>query len=228
MSLDKQDRIIHITMIAILMEAFYSFNYNTDVVENSELVLYTCLHVVKLGSETVSSYIEKNIHSRKITNGALVIDMKVEIIAVLRESSDAGCYNYLRFIVEKLARDRLRRNTGLAKPWKLITAGGCAKKIDGLLTIYLKCEEASGGDLDSLAKLMKTKYRELIRLKTQLHSIISKDYLNYNLNSKKIQNTDIQNILDGDMLEANVQLSKLYINYRAGEMPYSITNVLAE
>lgn len=202
------------------MEAFYSFNYKSD---DTSLVLYSCLHVVKLGSETIASYIEKNIHSKKITNGALVIDMKVEVICMLRESYAAGCYNYLKVIIEKLARDRLRRNIGLAKPWKLVTAGGCTKKIDDLLTIYLNCEEASERDIVSLSKLMKTKYRELARLKTQIATIISKDYINYNLKSKKIQTSDTQNILDGDMKDANEQISRLYINYRAGEMPYSIT-----
>lgn len=211
-------------MIAIVLESFYSFKYNTNHELNTQLIMYSCIHVVKLGRESISSYVRKNIHSRKITNGAPVVDMKVEIISIMRESGDAGCYKYLKYNIQKLATDRIKRNTGLAKPWSLLSSKDICDT--NIKTIYMKSEEIYGSKnetLYTLNKMLKVKYRELIRLKTQLSSIISKDYINYNLKSKKIAADVSQNILDGDMIEAVRELSVLYEEYLVGEMPYSIT-----
>lgn len=213
-------------MIAIILESFYSFKYDTSGELSTQLIMYVCIHVVKLGRESISSYVRKNIHSRKITNGAPVVNMKVEVISIIRESNDVGCYEYLKYNIQKLAVDRIKRNTGLAKPWSLLLSKDICDT--NIKTIYMKSEEtynSKNETLYTLNKILKVKYRELIRLKTQIASIISKDYINYNLKSKKIAVVDSQNILDGDMIEAVRELSMLYEEYLVGEMPYSIAEM---
>jgi hypothetical protein len=213
-------------MIAIILESFYSFKFNSNHELGTQLIMYACVHVVKIGKESISSYVRKNIDSCKITNGVPVVNMKVEVISIMRESDSAGCYKYLKCNIQKLATDRIKRNTGLAKPWSLLSSKDICDT--NIKTIYMKSKETyncKSESLSNLNKMLKVKYRELIRLKTQTSSIISKDYINYNLKSKKIAMVDSQDILDGDMIEAERELSMLYEEYLVGEMPYSIAKM---
>lgn len=213
-------------MIAIMLESFYSFKYNTSDKLSDQLIMYACIHVVKIGRESISGYVRKNIHSCKITNGTPVMNMKAQVISIMRESDAVGCYKYLKYNIQKLAIDRIKKNTGLDKPWSLLSSKDICDT--NIKTIYMKNEETyncKSETASTITKILKVKYIELIRLKTQLSSIISKDYINYNLKSKKIAAADSQNILDGDMIDAVRELSMLYEEYLVGEMPYSISEM---
>ncbi len=206
-------------MIAILMENFYTFVYNS---ENTEVIVYTNLHIIKLGELTIAKYVD-DIHSQQHRPGGVYsekINMKVELVVVLRERNISGCAMYLSEKLKKLNAGKVKK---LTRFWSVCDNVGlnlCLRNSEIFDKEFLKNMNAA-----SFNKIMNKKYRELIRLKTQLRTIISKDYLEYNQKIKKIDLSTSQDILDGDILEEEININKLYLDYRTGDMPYAISKM---